>query len=999
MTLWLHPDRPLWLWRVERRRTPATAPLACDAILVQDVGLGDARLRHEQRGLRLAVHRPPRRAGIRRCGPVVMSRQNLAQGGAHPWVAHGCLDGAAGFATDAMQLLGPAYRDSGRIDRGRELPERAAAARGRLPDDPVARRRRWRRARRRRGPSSACSSPTTPRPPATPTSRGIDAASRQPRRDFAPRAGRGLARRCAACCRTRRRVAGRPLDDAAIAARYPGAHARRSAATGASLSFFVAGRRRTTATSCCATRSGRSPRRHGAILRSGQGMLLDETTMCATCWMHGVFAALLTHRQHLVPPALLGRRAIPTTSPAPAACASSSSSGGGWRLLAEPSAFEMGLSDCRWIYRLDGRTVTVRAMASGDDPAMQWRVDGRRRALPLPRLRRPRPRRARARPRRPGRDRRRRARRIAFRPDPAWLWGQRYPDAVYHLVTGTPDAIEAIGGDELLYADGRPRGGGFVALRTRPTDGARLRRRRRARRPGGGRAAGGDATRGGVDAAAVLAARRRATGDHVTRGLRLDGGGAERRRARHAASRGSRRTRWCTSPCRTASSSRAAPPGAPATSARGRSSSCSRSSTTRTVKDILRIVFAAAERDARRLAAMVHARALRPDPRPAQPRRRHRLAAEGALRLRRGDRRPRLPRRAGRLAARRGPRGDRAARPGLGACRRSCSPRCASASSPAPTSSATARATGTIRCSRPTRACATGWCRAGRWRCSSSSSTATPRCSTRAGRADEAAELAALAAAMRADFNRHLVRDGTVAGYALFDPGRREPELLLHPTDTRTGLRYSLLPMTRSIIGGLFTAEQAQHHLAAHPRAPALPRRRAADGPAGRLPRRARADLPPGRVGRLLRARDRAHVRPRPPALRRGDGGARRGRGALGGAAGGEPDRRRRAASPTPRRASATPTSAAATPPSPTATAPAPSGSGSRDGTVAADGGWRIYSSGPGLYTNLLVCRALGIRRRFGERVVAPVLPRGLGEVTVEMTIDGRAERWELGGG
>ena len=61
------------------------------------------------------------------------------------------------------------------------------------------------------------------------------------------------------------------------------------------------------------------------------------------------------------------------------------------------------------------------------------------------------------------------ARRIAFRPDPASLWGQRYPDAVYHLVTSTPDAVEAIGGDELLYADGQPRGGGFVALRTRPT--------------------------------------------------------------------------------------------------------------------------------------------------------------------------------------------------------------------------------------------------------------------------------------------------------------------------------------------------------------------------------------------------------------------------------------------------------------------------------------------------------------------------------------------------
>ena len=66
---------------------------------------------------------------------------------------------------------------------------------------------------------------------------------------------------------------------------------------------------------------------------------------------------------------------------------------------------------------------------------------------------------------------------------------------------------------------------------------------------------------------------------------------------------------------------------------------------------------------------------------------------------------------------------------------------------------------------------------------------------------------------MRADVNRHLIRAGTIAGYALFDPGGDEPELLLHPSDTRTGLRYSLLPMTRGIIAGLFTTEQAQHHL------------------------------------------------------------------------------------------------------------------------------------------------------------------------------------------
>ena len=119
---------------------------------------------------------------------------------------------------------------------------------------------------------------------------------------------------------------------------------------------------------------------------------------------------------------------------------------------------------------------------------------------------------------------------------------------------------------------------------------------------------------------------------------------------------------------------------------------------------------------------------------------------------------------------------------------------------------------------------------------------------TRAGRARRAAELAALARSVREDFNRHLMRDGTVAGYAVFDPAGGEPELMLHPRDTRTGLRYSLLPMTRSIIGGLFTEEQARHHLRADPRASALPRRRSADGSAGGISRRAPGGLPARRI-------------------------------------------------------------------------------------------------------------------------------------------------------
>ena len=83
----------------------------------------------------------------------------------------------------------------------------------------------------------------------------------------------------------------------------------------------------------------------------------------------------------------------------------------------------------------------------------------------------------------------------------------------------------------------------------------------------------------------------------------------------------------------------------------------------------------------------------------------------------------------------------------------------------------------------------------------------------RTGQSSEAEALGSLAAEMRKDFNHHLVRDDVVAGYAVFDSACDQPKLLLHPSDTVTGVSYSLLPMTRSIIAGLFTPEQARHHL------------------------------------------------------------------------------------------------------------------------------------------------------------------------------------------
>lgn len=73
-----------------------------------------------------------------------------------------------------------------------------------------------------------------------------------------------------------------------------------------------------------------------------------------------------------------------------------------------------------------------------------------------------------------------------------------------------------------------------------------------------------------------------------------------------------------------------------------------------------------------------------------------------------------------------------------------------------------------------------------------------------------AVELAAEAATINAEFTDRMIIDDVLAGYVVFAP--ENPWPVLHPGDDRTGLSYRLIPMTRSIIAGLFTPEQVLRH-------------------------------------------------------------------------------------------------------------------------------------------------------------------------------------------
>ena len=243
----------------------------------------------------------------------------------------------------------------------------------------------------------------------------------------------------------------------------------------------------------------------------------------------------------------------------------------------------------------------------------------------------------------------------------------------------------------------------------------------------------------------------------------------------------------------------------------------------------------------------------------------------------------------------------------------------------------------------------------------------------RAGRTRDATQLATLCERIRADFAAHLIRDDVVAGYGLLD-GQPKFSLLLHPSDQRTGIRYRLLPMIRGIISGIFTPAQAERHLAlieAHLLGP--------DG--ARL-----MDRPPRYRGGEQKYFQRGEASPffgrevglmyMHAHLRYAEALARVGRG------GAFVDALRRVIplgvqSLVPcadrRQANCYFSSSDA----------AVSSRYEIDerydellaGRIAVKGGWRIYSSGPGIFLRLVFSHLLGIRHAYDTTVIDPVLP------------------------
>ncbi|MBX4920096.1 cellobiose phosphorylase [Rhizobium bangladeshense] len=966
----LHPSETAWFWRGSFRHLKR-GTLPVDLVLVQDVGLGDRGflMNSEAYASQYIDHHI---ADHKAYGPVLMNRQNLKQPGArNPWLVQGCLNGAVAYATDAIQLVQAKHRQGELLvgPFGTSLPSE-------------------RRQQEMACPAIQSKTFSVPASGATAGFFALFAADHAEasgdvdlsRLDGIEPSG-NTAADTEALAPVRSLLQGAPLleaqalDKKAIGQLYP-ERSLEERAHRKLLSFFVPDgvlNRHVV----LRDKELVVARRHGAIVRSGQNMLLDDTTLAATCWMQGIFAAQLTigntsfHK-------LFSVSRDPYNLTRASGLRILADLGAGWQLLAVPSAFEMGLSDCRWIYECPERRIIVTAVASGEDAAMQWSVSvegepcrflvfghvvlGEREYDAGGQIDFD-----------PGR------KRISFRPDPAWLWGERYPGAVYWLVSSTPDAIEEIGGDELLYADGVARNGAFVALRSRPTQGLRFavvgsmtdaeEAERLARR-----------YEGGVSDEAMLAPAS-AFWRNTVRGMRIDSPSADL--AAQATL-----LPWL---AHDAIVHLSVPHGLEqyTGAAWGTRDACQ--------GPIEFLLAYEHDREAREVVKTVFSEQYQE--RGDWP---QWFMLEPYANIRAGD-----------------SHGDVIVWP----LKALCDYIEATGDLTILDEEVPWRDEKTMHKTPHSDSIAihveklldtvgeqfipgTHLIRYGEGDWNDSLQPADPHLRDwmvsswtvallyeqivrysailrRIGHDDRAKALRKIATAMRRDFNRHLMRDGVVAGYGIFDPAHDGVELLLHPSDTRTGLSFSLISMTQAMLGKLFTPAQRRDHMRLieehllFPDGVRLMEKPATySGGLETLFRRAESSSFFGREIGLMYVH--AHLRycetlaldasaeelwkaiavVNPIAVTTAlPHASLRQRNTYFSSSDAAFHDRYQAAEHWAR---------------------------AKTGKIAVDCGWRIYSSGPGLYTRSFVENILGFKRRFGRRSRKPLLPAAHAAVALQ---------------
>ena len=471
IALVLAKNATAWFWHV-RLENKTAAPQLVDLTYAQDVALapyGAVRL-NEFYVSQYLDHTPlahPMR------GAVVASRQNQAADGRNPWCVIGSLNAGTSFATDALQFHGLASR-AGAPPLGidGDLPNRRLQHEHSMVivrDAPLRLAPHTRvaagffggyRANHPDATSDAdleCVNETLALPEANPVPVG-------------PTVGSGKSD-TATLFSSAPLLEALDLDVETLRARFapPWRHEEVDE-NGARLSFFHG-------PDChvvLRAKELRVKRPHGHLLRTGRHLTPDETALTSTAWMGGVFHSMLTQGHVSI------NRFLSTVHSYLGLFRSHGQRvfvqlGGVWKLLDTPSAFEMSAETCRWIYRHEGGEIVVGAEARSDPHELTLSIevlagepvrclishhvalngdDGST----------------------PGAARWRRERDdliVVAAPDSDV--GRRFPNGGFRIAPLAGTQLEQVGGDELLFIDGRSREQPFLCVVTAPSRAVGLR--------------------------------------------------------------------------------------------------------------------------------------------------------------------------------------------------------------------------------------------------------------------------------------------------------------------------------------------------------------------------------------------------------------------------------------------------------------------------------------------------------------------------------------------